>query len=677
MRYEASEKKACYFPPLLSNGEIAFAPDAEGMLGYTNEDYRAKNLHAFDGIVVRSGRRSGLCRGMRGRLFPFGSFTFQEGSALFDWWQSLEVEQGFFESECTYESGSRIRSRGFIHPDCNIYALCKTFTVAGGENTFSYEVRLAGYNADISRYMQILYTGERENVGCIGFRMFGMEVYRGEIQVFVDKDFTVTALDDGVRLTFNATDGETVHFYYCLEDDSNGTDFSAVLARYRRKIAQEGFDGLLAQCRQHFGAYYDLGYIRTDNETFNNIYKTSLYSVKSNATRHSVAVGFNNGSWDGKYFAFDEFTSYTGLLGANRLALAKRIPEYRKNVCLPNAIMRGSDCHRTAETEDTAFFHWVTGEVDEYEVSTEGNWQSHIFHIPMIGIGAWNYYEYSGDRTFLEEYYPMIRACAKFITRHMVYRDGDSLYIGKCTDLERLGASIENPFMTACGAIKLLHSCAEAAETLKTDLAYAAECKETAQKLTENLPREGDMYVPFRGCKQKSIAMFACKFPFDVLPADDEKMLKAWEDFEINGAAYGNMYPTGRGISPWYACWKAAAYARAGLTDKAYRALIQAYPSAGVFGEMFEINEEFTMRLRPWFATAAGIFVLASNEMFLQSEGKTIRIMPAFPHNKDASFKLAAKGGVTVEAQVKDGKLVKALVLKDGRDVTDQFEIIF
>lgn len=673
MKYASSENRACYFPPMLSNGEIAFAADAEGMLGYTNDEYRAKNLHAFDGIVVRSGRRTGLCKDMRGRLFPFGKFTFNEGSQLTDWWQSLETEKGFFESECTYESGSVIRSKGFICPDCNVYALEKTFDLAG-EKTFSYDVTLTGYNAGISRYMQILYTEERDGIACIGFKMYGMEVFEGEIRAFVDKPFTVKPIENGLRLTFTATGGETVHFYYCLED---GENFAATLADYKQKIEKEGFAGLLSRCEKHFGDFYALGYVKTADETFNNIYKTSLYSIKSNATRHSVAVGFNNCSWDGKYFAFDEFTSYTGLLSANRLAFAKRIPEYRKNVCLDNAIWRGSDCHRTAETEPTAFFHWVTGEVDEYEMSSEGNWQSHIFHIPMIGIGAWNYYEYSGDKAFLEEYYPMIRACAKFITRHMVYRDGDTLYIGKCTDLERLGASIQNPFMTACGAIKLLDSCAKAAETLGTDLAYGAECKETARKLTENLPQEGDMYVPFLDCKQKSIAMFACKFPFDVLPSDDAKMLKAWEDFEVNGGAYGNMYPTGQGISPWYACWKAAAYARAGLTDKAYYSLTQAYTSAGVFGEMFEINEEFTMRLRPWFATAAGIFVMASNEMLLQSDGKTIKILPAYPHDRDVSFKLAAKGGVTVEAEVTGGKLVKVLVLKDGKDVTDQFAIEF
>jgi len=112
------------------------------------------------------------------------------------------------------------------------------------------------------------------------------------------------------------------------------------------------------------------------------------------------------------------------------------------------------------------------------------------------------------------------------------------------------------------------------------------------------------------------------------------------------------------------------------LTDKAYEALTQSYKSVGVFGEMFEINEE-TVRYRPWFATAAGIFVSAVNDMLMQCDKNIIHVLPAFPHNIDVSFKLAAKGGVLVEAVVKDGILKKAVVSKNGIDVTEQFTINF
>lgn len=676
MVYNGSENKKCYFPPLLSNGEISFAPDCEGMLGYSFEDYNSKGIYAFDGIVVRSARRSALCSNLQARLFPFGKFTFSEGTPLKDWSQALECEKGFFESDCSYEDGAEIHSKGFIHPELNIYALQKTFKGISGKKRVSYDVTLTGYNEAIDEYMSVLYTEKQDGVCCIGFKMYGMEVFSGEIHIFVDKVFTMASIENGVRILFDVSEGEEASFYYYLEDDLNGVDFQAVLKGCRKKIDISGFSGLLNDCERHYKEFYDLGYVKTSDERLNSIYKTALYSVKCNTTGYSVAVGFNNGAWDGRFFAFDEYTSYLGLLGANRIQLAKRVPTYRLNNCLASAIRRASDCHRTADTEDMARFHWEAGENDKTELSPDGNWLDHVFHIPLVGIGAFEFFEYSWDKDFLKACYKMIRACAKFITKHMVYRDGERLYIGKCTDLERLGSSVENPFMTACGAIKLLKCCSKAASILNIDEEYARECEYIANKLYESLPKSGDMYTPHLGCKQKSIAVFAGKFPFDVLDKNDKKMLAAWEDFEANGAAYGNMYPTGKGISPWYACWKALGYARANMPDKAYDSLKQAYKSAGVFDEMFEINEPEACQ-RPWFATAAGIFVAAVNEMLLQSDGRVIKILPGFPDDSDVSFKLAAKGGVTVEAVIKDGKPEKVAVIKDGADVTDRFIIEF
>ena len=676
MIYHSYENKEFYFPPLLSNGEISLAPDAEGMLSYTAEECSKRRLGAFDGIVVRARRRSALCSKLYARLFPMGKFTFEHDGELESWSQELVDEKGFFKSECLYDNGDIISSTGFIHPEYNIYALRKSFNIKNGRGKFSYTVRLYGYDNQIGKYMNVSPIGKKDGTCRIGFKMYGMEVFEGEIRAFVDKDYTAVTTEDGIKLSFDVYDGETVTFYYYLEDNVDGVDFRNQLKNYEKNINTLAFDGLLAECTDHYAAFSELGYVNTSDEKLNDIYKTSLYSIKCNTTKYSIAVGFNSGYWDGKYFPFDEYTSFFALLGANRLELAKRVPIYRLKSCLPTAIVRGSDCHRTELSEDVAHFHWVSGEVDTFELASNGCWQDHIFHIPLIGIAAFNYYEYSQDSVFLSECYPMIRACSKFITKHMVYRDGDTLYIGKCTDLERLGASVENPFLTVCGAIKLLECCSKSARILGQDEDYANECDYIAQKLANNLPTEDEMYVPHLECKQKSIAVFGGKYPFDVVESDDTKLLRAWDDFEQNGAKYGNMYPYGKGISPWYACWKALGYARVGMRERAYASLKQSYSSSGVFGEMFEINEE-SIHMKPWFATAAGIFVSSVNEMLLQSDESTIKIMPGIPHTVDASFKLAAKGGVTVEATVKGEKLKTVTVTKDGYDVTNRFKIKF
>lgn len=677
MIYHSTENKKCYSPPILSNGDISLAPDPEGMLGYSTETFEKRDIHgAWDGIVIRVARRTALCNNLQAVFFPLGKFVFNEGSALESWSQSLEAERGFFESDCCYGDGVEINSKGFIHHEDNIYALKKTFKNINGRKNFSYDITLSGYNEAIGEYISILYTEEKNGVGCIGFKLYGMEVFKGEIHIFVDKEFTVIPIDNGIRIMFTASDNESVSFYYYIEDNMEGIDFIKALENYKNKITSLGFSGLFEECQAHYKSFYELGYVAASDERLNSIYKTALYNIKCSTTKHSVAVNFNNGTWNGKYFAFDEYTSYSGLLSSNRLQLAKRVPSFRLNECFPYAVRRASDCHRNSETEDMARFHWEAGEKDRLELSPDGTWIDHIFHIPLIGIGAFEYYEYSGDKEFLSECYKMIRACSKFITKHMVYKDGDKLYIGKCTDMERLGASVKNPFMTACGAIKLLQCCAKAAEILCIDKEYADECKYISERLYDNLPSKNGMYVPVIDGKQKSIAVFAGKFPFDVLADDDEKMLNAWEDFEVNGSRYGNMYPVGNSISPWYACWKAESYARAKMPDKAYDALVQAYSSVGVFDEMFEINEaEYCTR--PWFTTASGMFVAAVNEMLLQCDGNTVKIMPAFPHSIDVSFKLAAKGGITVEAQVKGGKLISVVILKDNINVTNQFVIEF
>ena len=126
------------------------------------EEYNQKGIYAFDGIVVRSARRTAMCNALRARLFPFGKFKFLEGSNLEKWSQNLLVEKGFFESDCLYASGMTIHSTGFIHPEYNIYALRKTFEYVNGKKEVTYNVKLCGYNESISQYMHVLYVKRQD-----------------------------------------------------------------------------------------------------------------------------------------------------------------------------------------------------------------------------------------------------------------------------------------------------------------------------------------------------------------------------------------------------------------------------------------------------------------------------------------------------------------------------------
>ena len=66
--------------------------------------------------------------------------------------------------------------------------------------------------------------------------------------------------------------------------------------------------------------------------------------------------------------------------------------------------------------------------------------------------------------------------------------------------------------------------------------------------------------------------------------------------------------------------------------------------------------------------------VNALQSMLLQSDGKKIFLLPAWPENWDVSFKLCAAGNTTVECEYKDGKVRKLKVTPVSRtaDIIDQ-----
>lgn len=62
-----------------------------------------------------------------------------------------------------------------------------------------------------------------------------------------------------------------------------------------------------------------------------------------------------------------------------------------------------------------------------------------------------------------------------------------------------------------------------------------------------------------------------------------------------------------------------------------------------------------------------GSGMIGLQEMLLQTDGRKIFLFPAWPKDKDVHFKLHAPYSTTVEAELKDGKLLNLLVLPESR----------
>lgn len=664
MIYKSTEPREDYCPPILGNGDISFAVDAEGTLAKrTLPD--VKNVPSP--YIFRAGRRGVLNydKDERANLFSFGSFYFRLGSKLIDFEQELVASEGYQRSVCRYACGE-VKSRFFIHYDSPLYALEKEFdtTDCTAEFVFNYDcAERRKRNALLNCTVTPFGNGAR-----LSFFASGQKDYTGELRVFLDKPCEIKIDGGEVILRVNVKRGDKISFFVCLEDDLFCEDFKEANDKLVERIEFLGFEGLLRENIAKWGEYFSVGYVKTDDEKLNNVYITALYHLRCYTTRWSIPVGLYDACWEGRFFAFDEYYSYLGLLGIGHTALAKRVPMFRLKSCLGRAISRATSVNAK---EKQARFMWETLE-NGTEGAPLGHWYDHVFHMCVIALGAYEYYEYTRDIDFLFECYDMIRACAKFFTINMVYyTDSGTPYIGKCTDLERLGDSIERAFMTTCGAIKLLKICADASEILCIDDEYRRECRKILYGLLKSLPQNRERYLPYPGATCRSVGVFSCKFPFDILAADDEKMLRAFEDFEAHENIYGNMYNTGTGVSAWYSCWKAEAYARCGQADKAMAALRQSFVSVGAFDEFFEINEK-NLKVHPWFTTASGFFLSSLSDMLLRSDGERIELLPAYTGD-NVSFKLLAKGGFTIEAVVKDGAVTRL----DVSSVSKQMPKIF
>jgi hypothetical protein len=62
-----------------------------------------------------------------------------------------------------------------------------------------------------------------------------------------------------------------------------------------------------------------------------------------------------------------------------------------------------------------------------------------------------------------------------------------------------------------------------------------------------------------------------------------------------------------------------------------------------------------------------GSGMIGLQEMLLQTDEKNILLFPAWPKNLDVHFKLHAPYNTTVEAELKDGKLIMLKVLPESR----------
>lgn len=658
-----------YVPPMVSNGSLCMSIDYQG----------GQSQRAVAGMtpgICWAGRRYGP---PHDQLVPFGHFEQKlsvDGKACAapaTWTQTLNTKAAVVTCRNDYDNGLSVETAVFTPLSHDLIVVKKRFLASSAgvrvaRMAFHYQFTPPGNgNHAPRRVTGTCAWNEASGSAEFRYRADGYRPCDGVISVFSDKTAAAAIDKQAVTLsseiTLDAAKPLEVTTYLLFADSLDGKDYLQRAAKLRELARQQGYDGLLAAHQKAWAAYWDESYAHVPNERLERVYCTAQYHLRANATQWSFPVGIFNTHWAGRFFGWDELFCYQALASSNHLAISRRCPEFRF-AGLQKALYRNS--HYGKPGTYGARYPWETLE-DGSEAAPPGFWMEHVFHMSNIALAAWLQHLYTDDAEYLRTTgYPVIKECARFFLANMVYEAPDGgMFIGKCTDLERLGPARQNPFMTSCGAITTLEAATQAAALLKTDEAEAAAWKHAAAKLRESLPHDGQRYVPYAGCKEESVASLGGLFPYPLFDETNVRQRNAVLHFVAHGRAFGNMYQVGNSVCAWYLGWMAAALATLGDKTEPVKLLDEAAEGAGRFGEMFEINEAKVSRT-PWFATASGNVVYALNQMLVQSRDDRIRIAPAVPETwKEYSFELACYGNLVATVAVKDGRLAR-LVLTPG-----------
>ena len=554
-------------------------------------------------------------------LVPFGFYRFAVNEPVSEWSQGLDPKTGILETRVTYASGKILETECFCHFQRDILAIrIRLINWVNDSFLFKYEW-----------HPKRVFRSVPE-AGCIHYEIDGYSEYIGNIWLSSDVSSSHFSAEDGV---------------YALE--TNASEFTIFLSFDEKNVCS--FEQLKDETISEWQKYHDETYIKVPSEKIQNLYDMCQYHLKISSTQWSIPTGIYPTHWNGRYFGFDEFFTFMGLLTSGHLSTAGKIPHFRFNT-LEKAFSR-------LESPGAAKFAWESIE-DGSEHAPDGFWHEHIFQAGNIALSAWNMYRFSGDRKLLQtELYPVMRALAEWIRIFKTIRSEDGSFMpAVCTDLERLGGGKEKPFMTSCSLIAMFESVSCAAEILGTDTDKVLLWRMIASDFRKNLPQKEGRYIPYKGEPPQSIGVLAGIYPYGIISADDPMAHAALEDYSRERDSCGNMYAyVATGVCSWYACWEALAWARSGNGNRAFACLEELAEGCGCFSEMYEIHK---VGKRPWFTTAEGIFLQAVNELLLQFRNDEPVIAPALPDVwKDFSFRLQGLNGVKIKAEYRGGTLIR------------------